>query len=105
MTAVALASWLRGMWVRLHGRLVPSGVKLHDLNCVDLLAYAYDQLMAGVQSVDDQNRVEAWLRGKLGPGGGYIVDDPDMPVSMQGIEAPKWWVPDDDPFANQMKVP
>lgn len=105
MTVVALTSWLRLMWVRLHGRLVPYRIRLHELCALDLLAYAYDQLMAGATSVDDQNRVEAWLRGKLGPGGGYIVDDPDMPESMRGVEAPRWWVPDEDPFANQMRVP
>jgi hypothetical protein len=50
---------------------------------------------------DGRKKIELALEGRLGEHGGEIVDDPDLPASMQGLEAPSWWNSDDDPFADQ----
>lgn len=53
---------------------------------------------------DQRRRIELALVGKLGESGGEIIDDPDLPESMQGVEAPAWWNSDHDPFADQHQL-
>lgn len=53
---------------------------------------------------DGRKRIDLALAGRLGESGGEIVDDPDLPESMQGVEAPSWWNSDHDPFAEQHQL-
>jgi hypothetical protein len=73
------------------------------MKVIELLNFTFAHLLDGMHG-DDRKRIIAALEGRLGPGGGIIVDDPDLPESLQGMEAPSWWVPDEDPFANQFDL-
>ena len=55
-----------------------------------------------VEGADAKGRrkIDALFAGKLGPTGGIIVDDPDLPESLQGQEAPSWWDDGPDPWAD-----
>lgn len=53
---------------------------------------------------DGRRKVDLALEGKIGEGGGEIIDDPALPESLQGVEAPSWWRGDRDPFADQHTI-
>lgn len=55
--------------------------------------YAYAQMTDGLDW-ERKMRVDGALLGKIGPNGGWIIDDPLMPASLRGQEAPEWY----DPF-------
>jgi len=65
-----------------------------------MLNFVYSRL---VQDADEEGRkkVDLALAGRLGAHGGEIIDDPMLPASMQGMEAPSWWNSDHDAFADQ----
>jgi len=74
-----------------------------DLTVIECLNYVYAQLTANTD-VDGRRKIDLALAGRLGEHGGEIVDDPDLPASMQGREAPSWWNGDHDPFADQHEL-
>ncbi len=80
--------------------LAKNGRRLADLSVLEMLNLTYSLL---VSEADEEGRkkVNLALAGRLGESGGEIVDDPDLPESMQGMEAPSWWNSDHDPFADQ----
>lgn len=65
-----------------------------------MLNFVYADLMEWADQ-DGRKRVDAALEGRIGATGGIVVDDPDLPASLQGMEAPSWWRDDEDPFADQ----
>jgi hypothetical protein len=67
-----------------------------------MINYVYSDIVDGLDP-KQKRRVDAQLQGRIGPGGGIIVDDPDMPT--YGREAPDWWEDDDDPFSDTQAVP
>jgi len=85
--------WAIKIAPQLDGKLVMHGRRLVDLSFLELLNYTYSQVVEYADSKGRQ-RIDAMLEGRLGEGGGILVDDPDLPPSMQGKEAPDWW--DDD---------
>lgn len=106
MTVLALVQYARWHWAELDGILWKvRGARIHTASASELMAYTYAEFIARFPDTESRNRAEAWLRGKLGAKGGYIIDDPALPESMQGKEAPSWWTPDHDPFKNQQRVP
>ena len=84
----------------LNGYLIPTGKRLIDLSAVELCDYSYSLLVKDRDS-EGRRKIELMLVGKIGERGGEIVDDPLLPASMQGMEAPAWWTGDHDPFADQ----
>lgn len=56
-----------------------------------------------VENADQEGRkkINALYHGRLGPGGGVIVDDPTLPESLRGQEAPSWWDDDHNAFSEQ----
>lgn len=60
------------------------------LSVPELLNKAWSHM---VKDLDSQGRakLEAAMEGRLGPHGGILVDDPDLPADLQGKEAPSWW--------------
>lgn len=85
------------------GRLIAQGRRLMELSAVEVLNYSYSQI---VQHADEKQRrkIDDILAGKIGPHGGYIIDDPDLPAALQGQEAPEWWDPYHDPWENAQRV-
>lgn len=98
-----LASWSLANLHELDGALIGSGHRLAGMGMVALLNFAYGRLL---EFADDEGRkrIELALEGRLGENGGEIVDDPDLPAEMQGLEAPSWWNSDHDPFADQHQL-
>jgi hypothetical protein len=76
---------------------------LATIGLVELLNFAYARLMENADE-DDRKRIDMTLAGRIGEGGGEIVDDPDLPDEMQGLEAPSWWNSDHDPFSDQLNL-
>lgn len=68
-----------------------------------LLNFTY-YYMVKKTDAEGRRRIDLALAGRLGESGGEIVDDPDLPASLQGKEAPTWWRADDDPFADQQSL-
>lgn len=68
-----------------------------------MLNYAYWYLVKDAEE-EQRRRIDMALEGRLGESGGEIVDDPALPASMQGKEAPVWWNGDHDAFANQHEL-
>lgn len=83
--------------------LVGPGRRLLDLSAVELLNFVYAKIMDG-RDQEARDKVNAALEGRLGESGGIKVDDPDLPASLQGMEAPSWWANDHDPFAEQHTI-
>jgi len=73
------------------------------MSIVELLNFSYSLLLKDADP-DGRKRIIAALEGRLGPGGGIIIDDPDLPAALQGKEAPAWWTPDHDPFKDTFTV-
>lgn len=73
------------------------------MTAIELLNFTLSRLFEGADS-EGRKKIKAALEGRLGPGGGIIVDDPTLPESMQGIEAPSWWSDDHDPWADSFTV-
>lgn len=73
--------------------LAKTGGRLLGRSAVETLNLVYSHL---VSELDWKQRLklDGALLGKLGPNGGWIIDDPDLPAELQGKEAPDWW----DPF-------
>jgi hypothetical protein len=69
----------------------------------EVLNFVFAHLLDGVDG-ENRKRVMAALEGRLGPGGGIIVDDDTLPKSLQGQEAPSWWADEHDPFADTFTV-
>jgi len=82
------------------GKFVHSGRRLAQVSVLELLNFVYADLLSWADQ-DGRKKVNAALEGKIGSGGGVVIDDPSLPASMQGMEAPSWWDDDEDPFADQ----
>jgi hypothetical protein len=82
------------------GLLVKQGRRLAELTLIEMLNLTLACLLEWADA-DGRRKIELALEGRLGEHGGEIVDDPDLPASMQGVEAPSWWNSDHDPFADQ----
>jgi len=80
--------------------LVGKGLRLTDLSLIQMLNFAYSHLVADADE-EGRKKVNLALAGRLGEHGGEIIDDPMLPASMQGKEAPSWWNSDHDAFADQ----
>jgi len=78
-------------------------MRLVNLSAVDLLDYAYFMLTKD-RDAATLRKIELMLMGRLGEHGGEIIDDPDLPESMQGMEAPSWWNGSHDPWAEQHRL-
>jgi hypothetical protein len=74
-----------------------------ELTAVEALNFAYSELVKNADG-KQKRRLDDALAGKIGGRGGYIVDDPDLPASLQGIEAPDWWDPYHDPWETAHRV-
>lgn len=85
------------------GRLIETGRRLVDLSALELLNFAYSILMKDATQ-EGRQRIDAVLEGRVGAGGGILVDDDTLPESLQGMEAPSWWSDDHDPFAEQHTI-
>jgi hypothetical protein len=70
---------------------------------LELLNFAYAQLVSYADE-EGRKKIDLALEGRIGEHGGELVDDPDLPESMQGMEAPSWWNSDHDPFAEQHQL-
>ena len=68
------------------------------MSAIEVLNFAYACLMEGVDG-DARKRINAALNGRLGQDGGILIDDPSLPASLQGQQAPSWWTDEHDPFA------
>lgn len=73
------------------------------LSALELLNFVYSSLMSDTDH-EGRLRINAALEGRIGEGGGIVIDDPSMPAALQGQEAPSWWRDDEDPFANQHTI-
>lgn len=70
---------------------------------MEALNFVYAHLVENTDA-EGRRKIDLSLAGRLGEHGGEIVDDPDLPASMQGMEAPSWWTGDHDPFADQHQL-
>lgn len=86
----------------LDGLLIPHQ-RLLRLSAHEALNFAYAHLVDGADH-ETRLKIDAALSGNLGEGGGQIVNDPDLPDAMQGMEAPAWWSSDEDPFQDTFTV-
>ncbi len=84
--------------------MILSGRRLSDLTAVELCSVVYYDMVTKITDPAQRNKFEAAIRGQLGARGGYIIDDPTLPESMQGLEAPTWWDPKHDPLADQQTL-
>lgn len=57
---------------------------------MELLNWTFAYMMEDKEP-RERRYILAALEGRLGPNGGILVDDPDLPAEMQGQEAPAWW--------------
>lgn len=90
--------------LELDGLLVPHQ-RLLKLSGIEVLNYGYAHLMKGKES-KERVYIQAWLEGRIGPGGGIIIEDDTLPESMQGMEAPAWWNEGpQNPFSDTFTVP
>lgn len=74
-----------------------------DLTVIECLNFVYARLVENADAAG-RRKIDLALSGRLGEHGGEIVDDPDLPASMQGKEAPSWWNGDHDPFSEQHEL-
>lgn len=65
-----------------------------------LLDFTYYYLVKDADA-EGRRKVDLAMAGRLGESGGEIVDDPDLPASLQGKEAPSWWSSEHDALADQ----
>jgi len=84
----------------LDGKWAKSGhpVRFPYLPISLMLNFVLADLLEG-HDMEGRQRVQALLRGRIGEGGGIIVDDPTLPAELQGKEAPSWWDADYDPWS------
>lgn len=66
----------------------------------ELLSFAWANVY---DKANDKSRrkLDLLSRGRLGPDGGEIIDDENLPEALRGTEAPEWFTLEDDPFADQ----
>lgn len=98
-----LAGYCSAHAVEIDGLLVERGRRLADLGLIEMLNFTYAVLVKDADA-EGRRKVDLALQGKIGEGGGEIVDDPALPASMQGREAPSWWNGDHDPFADTHSI-
>jgi hypothetical protein len=70
---------------------------------MEMLNAVYARMMENADA-EGRRRIDLALAGRLGEHGGEIVDDPDLPAAMQGMEAPSWWNGDHDAFADTLQL-
>lgn len=75
-------------------------MRLIRMSLLALLDFTYYYLVKDADA-DGRRKIDLALAGRLGESGGEIVDDPDLPASLQGKEAPAWWNSEHDAFADQ----
>ena len=82
------------------GKFIKSGRRIAKVTILELLNFVYADLLEWSDK-DGRKKIDAALEGRLGESGGITIDDPTLPESLQGQEAPSWWTDDQDPFAEQ----
>lgn len=95
-----LSAWCAANADEVDGLLVKQGRRLADLSLIEALNFVLAHLLENADQ-EGRRKIGLALAGRLGAGGGEIISDPDLPESMQGMEAPSWWNSDHDPFAAQ----
>lgn len=99
-----LSVWALNNHAELDGYLALTGSpRLNSLPYDRALNLVYQHLtkdtdMKGRKYLDDA------LAGRIGSAGGLIIDDPKLPASLQGKEAPSWFSENHDPYAEAKRV-
>ena len=99
-----LSVWALNNHAELDGYLALTGSpRLNSLPYDRALNLVYQHLtkdvdMKGHKYLDDA------LAGRIGSAGGLIIDDPKLPASLQGKEAPSWFSENHDPYAEAKRV-
>ena len=73
------------------------------MGSMEMLNYVYYYMVKDAEP-EQRRKIDLALAGKLGSNGGEIIDDPDLPASIQGMEAPAWWNSDHDALADQHQL-
>jgi len=76
-----------------------SGRRLLDVPIGELLSIVWYEIYSNADP-RMQRKLNLFVLGRLGPDGGEIVDDPNMPSSLRGREAPEGWADTEDPFSD-----
>lgn len=84
--------------------MILTGRRLSDLTAAELCNFVYYDMVTKITDPEQRTKFEAAIRGQLGARGGYIINDPLLPESMQGREAPTWWDPKHDPLSDQQRL-
>lgn len=85
------------------GKLVKIGRRLLSTPIMELLNFVWADVFEGLDG-KQRRHLLASFEGRVGPDGGILVDDPDLPAEMQGMEAPAWWDADYDPMSSTFSV-
>ncbi len=85
------------------GRLIRHGKRLTTVSALELLNFVYAELVKDATQ-EQREKINAVLEGRVGAGGGIVVDDPLLPETLQGQEAPSWWNDDHDPFSDVHRI-
>ena len=100
---MSLVLWAVANAAELDGRVIAFGRRLVKLSALEVLNFSFSNILEGLDG-ESRKRALAALEGRLGPNGGILIDDPDLPESLQGQEAPDWWKDDHDPFQDTFTV-
>lgn len=57
-----------------------------DLDAGELLSWGYSVMVANLDT-EHRRKFDHALR----PDAAVVIDDPELPVSMQGLRPPSWW--------------
>lgn len=85
---MAVSGWVAANAVELDGRLVERGRRLADLDVGELLSWGYSVMVANLDA-EHRSKLDYALR----PLEVVMVDDPDLPSSLQGLRPPEGWTP------------
>ncbi len=83
---MGVGGWVARHAVELDGRLVEQGRRLADLDAGELLSWGYYVMVSGM---DAEHRAK--LDYALRPDAAVVINDPELPASMQGLRPPAWW--------------
>jgi len=83
--------------------IAASGRRLLDVPVGELLSFAWANIYDKAND-KAQRKLDLLVRGRLGQDGGEIMDDPNLPESLRGAEAPDWFTTEEDPFDDQWNL-
>ena len=99
-----LSVWALNNHAELDGYLaLTGGPRLNSLPFDRALNIVYQHLVKG-SDPKGRKYLDDALLGRIGASGGLIIDDPRLPASLQGKEAPTWFSENHDPYANAKRV-